>query len=45
MVYVDDVPAAMGGWRRHAPLAEWDDAEIKRMYRPPGLSSAEAWRG
>lgn len=35
MVYVDDVPAAMGGWRRHAPLAEWDDAEIKRMYVRP----------
>ncbi len=31
MVYVDDVPAAMGGWRRHG-----DDAEIRRMYvRPP----------
>jgi len=35
MVYVDDVPAAMGGWRRHAPLAEWEDAEIKRMYVRP----------
>ena len=37
MVYVDDVPAAMGGWRRHAPLAEWDDAEIKRMYVRPAF--------
>jgi GNAT superfamily N-acetyltransferase len=27
MVYVDDVPAAMGGWRRHG-----SDGEIKRMY-------------
>lgn len=30
MVYVDDVPAAMGGWRRHG-----DDAEIRRMYVRP----------
>ena len=30
MVYVDDVPAAMGGWRRHG-----DNAEIKRMYVRP----------
>jgi len=37
MVYVDDVPAAMGGWRRHEPLAEWDDAEIKRMYVRPAF--------
>lgn len=37
MVYVDDVPAAMGGWRRHAPLAEWEDAEIKRMYVRPAF--------
>lgn len=35
MIYVDDVPAAMGGWRRHDPLGEWDDAEIKRMYVRP----------
>jgi GNAT superfamily N-acetyltransferase len=27
MAYVDGVPAAMGGWRRHG-----DDAEIKRMF-------------
>jgi GNAT superfamily N-acetyltransferase len=27
MAYVDGVPAAMGGWRRHGT-----DAEIKRMY-------------
>lgn len=37
MVYVDGVPAAMGGWRRHDPLAEWDDAEIKRMYVRPAF--------
>ena len=37
MVYVDHVPAAMGGWRRHAPLAEWHDAEIKRMYVRPAF--------
>ena len=32
MIYVDGVPAAMGGWRRHG-----DDgtAEIKRMYVRP----------
>ncbi|MEJ7635860.1 GNAT family N-acetyltransferase [Aeromicrobium sp.] len=30
MVYVERVPAAMGGWRRHG-----DDAEIKRMYVRP----------
>lgn len=30
MVYVDDVPVGMGGWRRHG-----DDAEIKRMYVRP----------
>jgi GNAT superfamily N-acetyltransferase len=35
MAYVDEVPAAMGGWRRHAPLAEWEDAELKRMYVRP----------
>ena len=35
VLYVDDVPAAMGGWRRGGPNG-WDDAEIKRMYvRPP----------
>ena len=32
MVYADDVPAAMGGWRRHG-----DDAEIKRMYVRPAF--------
>ena len=37
MVYVDDVPAAMGGWRRRAPLGEWQDAEIKRMYVRPAF--------
>jgi GNAT superfamily N-acetyltransferase len=35
MVYVDDIPAGMGGWRRHAALAQWADAEIKRMYVRP----------
>ena len=30
MAYVEDVPAAMGGWRRHG-----SDAEIKRMYVRP----------
>ena len=30
MVYVDGVPAAMGGWRRHG-----EDAEIRRMYVRP----------
>ena len=30
MVYVDGIPAAMGGWRRHG-----DDAEIRRMYVRP----------
>jgi GNAT superfamily N-acetyltransferase len=28
MVYIDDVPAAMGGWRWHGDA----DAEIKRMF-------------
>lgn len=32
MIYVDDVPAAMGGWRRHG---DDGDAEIKRMYVRP----------
>jgi GNAT superfamily N-acetyltransferase len=30
MAYVGDVPAAMGGWRRHGT-----DAEIRRMYVRP----------
>ena len=30
MAYVDEVPAAMGGWRRHGT-----DAEIRRMYVRP----------
>ncbi len=29
MIYVDDTPAAMGGWRRHG---DGGDAEIKRMF-------------
>lgn len=37
MVYVDDVPAAMGGWRRGGPLGE-SDAEIKRMYVRPAYA-------
>ncbi|MBC7632461.1 GNAT family N-acetyltransferase [Aeromicrobium sp.] len=32
MVYVDDVAAAMGGWRRHG---DDGDAEIKRMFVRP----------
>lgn len=32
MVYVDDVPAAMGGWRLHG---DGGDGEIKRMYVRP----------
>lgn len=32
MIYVNDVPAAMGGWRRHG-----DDGEIKRMYVRPAF--------
>lgn len=31
LVYVDDVPAAMGGWRHHGD----EDAEIKRMFVRP----------
>ena len=34
VLYVDDVPAAMGGWRRGGPNGD-DDAEIKRMYVRP----------
>lgn len=34
MLYVDDVPAAMGGWRRGGPNGV-TDAEIKRMYVRP----------
>ena len=34
MIYVDDVPAAMGGWRRHG---DGGDAEIKRMYVRPAF--------
>ena len=38
MVYVDDEPAGMGGWRRHGTLSvesSRTDAEIKRMYVRP----------
>lgn len=36
LAYLDDVPAAMGGWRRHGEsLPEPGDAEIKRMYVRP----------
>jgi GNAT superfamily N-acetyltransferase len=31
MIYLDEVPAAMGGWRRGGPAGE-SDAEIKRMF-------------
>jgi GNAT superfamily N-acetyltransferase len=34
MVYVGDVPAGMGGWRRHG---DDGDAEIKRMYVRPAF--------
>ncbi|MET0929045.1 MAG: GNAT family N-acetyltransferase [Aeromicrobium sp.] len=34
MVYIDDVPAAMGGWRRRG---DGRDAEIKRMYVRPAF--------
>jgi len=34
VLYVDQVPAAMGGWRRGGPNGD-DDAEIKRMYVRP----------
>jgi GNAT superfamily N-acetyltransferase len=37
MVYVDDVPAAMGGWRRGGPAGD-TDAEIKRMYVRPAFT-------
>ena len=37
MIYVDDVPAAMGGWRRGGPAGE-SDAEIKRMYVRPAFA-------
>ncbi len=32
--YVDDVPVAMGGWRRGGPAGD-TDAELKRMYVRP----------
>jgi GNAT superfamily N-acetyltransferase len=34
MIYVDDVPAAMGGWRIGGPAGD-TDAEIKRMFVRP----------
>lgn len=37
MVYVDEVPAAMGGWRRGGPGGD-SDAEIKRMYVRPAYA-------
>ncbi|NRQ50714.1 GNAT family N-acetyltransferase [Aeromicrobium sp. YC3-14] len=37
MAYVDDVPAAMGGWRRGGPAGE-SDAEIKRMFVRPAFA-------
>ena len=37
MIYLDDVPAAMGGWRRGGPAGR-SDAEIKRMYVRPAFT-------
>jgi GNAT superfamily N-acetyltransferase len=37
MVYVDDVPAAMGGWRRLGDAPSHHEAEIKRMYVRPAF--------
>lgn len=37
MIYVDDVPAAMGGWRRGGPAGA-TDAEIKRMFVRPDFA-------
>ena len=37
MAYVDDVPAAMGGWRRGGPAGA-SDAEIKRMFVRPAFA-------
>jgi GNAT superfamily N-acetyltransferase len=36
MIYVDDAPAAMGGWRRGGPAES--DAEIKRMFVRPAFA-------
>ena len=36
VLYVDDVPAAMGGWRRGGPAGS-TDAEIKRMFVRPAF--------
>jgi GNAT superfamily N-acetyltransferase len=37
MIYVDDVPAAMGGWRRGGPAGE-SDGELKRMFVRPAYA-------
>jgi GNAT superfamily N-acetyltransferase len=37
MIYIDDVPAAMGGWRRGGPAGE-SDGEIKRMFVRPAYA-------
>ncbi|KAA1376299.1 GNAT family N-acetyltransferase [Aeromicrobium fastidiosum] len=37
MIYVDDVPAAMGGWRRGGPGGA-TDGEIKRMFVRPAFA-------
>jgi GNAT superfamily N-acetyltransferase len=37
MAYVDDEPAAMGGWRRGGPDGP-TDGEIKRMYVRPAFA-------
>ena len=38
MIYVDDVPAAMGGWRHKDDLPRPGDAEIKRMFVRPAYA-------
>lgn len=35
IVYADEVPAGMGGWRHADDLRAADDAEIKRLYVRP----------
>ncbi|MCL3819239.1 GNAT family N-acetyltransferase [Aeromicrobium sp. zg-Y869] len=37
MIYVNGVPAGMGGWRRGGPAGE-SDGEIKRMYVRPAFA-------
>jgi GNAT superfamily N-acetyltransferase len=35
--YLDDVPVATGGIRRHGPVTGGGEVEIKRMYVAPGV--------